>query len=164
MTLGLQLVSILCLTSGLLVAGTVAVEDDTSQQAGSGCPEGWTRFGSRCFMFFHMSKPWTDAEHKCISVGGNLASVHSADENEFLRDLIERVSGYRRHTWIGGYDAVRERTWMWTDGTSFDYKRWSIGEPNNLGTEHCIEMNWRGNYWNDSRCEHWKSFVCARNM
>ena len=33
---------------------------------------------------------------------------------------------------------------MWTDGSRFDYRRWGTGEPNNVGVENCIEMNWGG--------------------
>ncbi|XP_059189846.1 galactose-specific lectin nattectin-like [Centropristis striata] len=126
------------------------------------CPPHWTGFGSRCFRFFWRTLAWVDAEKHCISVGGNLASVHNADENAFLRDHIETVSGARRHTWIGGSDGEREGQWLWSDGTPFDYARWSIGEPNNYGYEHCVEMNWGGNYWNDNRCYHHKHFVCVR--
>uniref|UniRef100_A0A4W6EUB7 C-type lectin domain-containing protein n=1 Tax=Lates calcarifer TaxID=8187 RepID=A0A4W6EUB7_LATCA len=119
-------------------------------------------------MFWSGSVPhdfqWVDAEHACIKVGGNLASIHSPEENVFLAQLIERVTGHRLHTWIGGHDAVREGTWLWSDGTEFDYVRWSLGEPNNYGIEHCIEMNWGGNYWNDQKCHHGKPFVCAKDL
>ncbi|KAM7411148.1 hypothetical protein PAMA_021230 [Pampus argenteus] len=130
----------------------------------SGCPPGWTQLGSRCFIFYHMAKAWTDAEHTCISVGGNLASIHNADENVFLARLIERVSGRRLHTWVGGYDAVKEGTWQWSDGSRFDYVRWAIREPNNLGVENCVEMNFGGNYWNDLKCYYPRPFVCAKDL
>jgi len=28
----------------------------------SGCPPGWTQFGSRCFIFYRTSRTWIDAE------------------------------------------------------------------------------------------------------
>ncbi|XP_033485867.1 galactose-specific lectin nattectin-like [Epinephelus lanceolatus] len=161
MASGFHLVFLLSVTSGLFIARTMSqtVEEET----GPACPPDWTQFGSRCYLFNYIIKPWIDAEAVCISLGGNLASVHSADENAFLRDYIQRMTGARVHTWIGGFDAVHEGRWQWSDGSAFDYKRWSIGEPNNLGTEHCIEMNWGGNYWNDSRCNYAKHFVCVRD-
>ncbi|XP_044207430.1 galactose-specific lectin nattectin-like, partial [Thunnus albacares] len=144
----------------------------------SGCPPGWTQFGSRCFIFFRIARAWTDAEvsdatktiiplftlRTCISAGGNLASIHSADENSFLRNLVIRVTGHCLHTWIGGFDAVKEGTWMWTDGSRFDYRRWGTGEPNNVGVENCIEMNFRGSFWNDGRCSWTRPFVCAKDL
>ncbi|XP_053174064.1 galactose-specific lectin nattectin-like [Scomber japonicus] len=118
---------------------------DNSDEQVSRCPSGWTQFGSRCFIFYRQARLWNDAEHFCISIGGNLASIHSADENAFLSDLIFRVSGARHHTWIGGYDAVKEGTWLWSDGSKFSYFRWYVRQPDNAGgKEHCIEMNFGG--------------------
>ncbi|XP_053174061.1 galactose-specific lectin nattectin-like [Scomber japonicus] len=170
MASGCHFVFFLCLTSGLFIAGTVtqsATDNSDEQVSGcpSGCPSGWTQFGSRCFVFYRRTRAWTDAEHFCISIGGNLASIHSADENAFLSDLVLRVSGHRHHTWIGGYDAVKEGTWLWSDGSKFSYFRWYVREPNNLGgKEHCIEMNFGGLYWNDLPCTHGRSFVCGKDL
>uniref|UniRef100_A0A8C4NYT3 C-type lectin domain-containing protein n=1 Tax=Dicentrarchus labrax TaxID=13489 RepID=A0A8C4NYT3_DICLA len=155
-----------CLLHTLQITGTAEMsttDDDTNKEVSS-CPPGWTQFGSRCFIFFHSPKTWIDAEHTCISAGGNLASIHSADENVFLRNLIVQVTSQHLHTWIGAHDGVQEGKWMWSDGSKFDYQRWSIGEPNNYNIEHCAEMNWGGNYWNDSQCQHGKHFVCAKDL
>ncbi|XP_070766236.1 galactose-specific lectin nattectin-like isoform X2 [Enoplosus armatus] len=153
----------ICLTSRVLISGTMSATDGPDNP-GSGCPPGWTQFGSRCFIFHFTPKTWTDAEHTCIAAGGNLASIHNAEENVFLKNVVERVTGRASHTWIGGFDAVTEGKWMWTDGSKFDYARWSLREPNNLGTEHCIEMNWGGSYWNDSKCRHRRHFICAKDI
>ncbi|GLD70221.1 galactose-specific lectin nattectin-like protein [Lates japonicus] len=106
-----------------------------------------------------------DAENICLSLGGNLASVHSAAENRLLRELIRKGSGSYVHTWIGGYDGIKEGQWMWTDGSNFDYQIWGPGEPNNHGgAENCIEMNWAVEYWNDLPCFYGKPFVCAKDL
>ncbi|KAM4562499.1 lactose-binding lectin l-2-like [Odontesthes bonariensis] len=112
MASGFHLVFFFCSISGLLI-----VESRSVQGAGEvpvppgcspGCPPGWTQFGSRCFIFYHTAKNWIDAEHFCMSIGGNLASVHSADESLFLSELVKRVTGVHHHTWVGGFDAVAE--------------------------------------------------------
>ncbi|XP_053174063.1 galactose-specific lectin nattectin-like [Scomber japonicus] len=132
------------LSMGRVVEVTQSATDNSDEQV-SRCPSGWTQFGSRCFIFHRHGRTWNDAENLCISIGGNLASIHSADENAFLSDLIFRVSGHRHHTWIGGYDAVKEGTWLWSDGSKFNYFRWYLREPNNHGgRENCIEMNFGG--------------------
>ncbi|XP_071314805.1 lectin-like [Trachinotus anak] len=60
----------------------------------------------------------------------------------FLRELIHKTSGSYSSAWIGCYDGIKERTWMWTDGSKFDYQAWGLHEPNNNGgAEHCVEMN-----------------------
>ncbi|XP_070766237.1 galactose-specific lectin nattectin-like isoform X3 [Enoplosus armatus] len=108
----------ICLTSRVLISGTMSATDGPDNP-GSGCPPGWTQFGSRCFIFHFTPKTWTDAEvaggtkaivtHTCIAAGGNLASIHNAEENVFLKNVVERVTGRASHTWIGGFDAVTVR-------------------------------------------------------
>uniref|UniRef100_A0A8D0DCI0 C-type lectin domain-containing protein n=1 Tax=Sander lucioperca TaxID=283035 RepID=A0A8D0DCI0_SANLU len=129
------------------------------------CPPGWTQFGSRCFAFYIQAKTWIDAETFCQTAGGNLASIHSAEEHTFLKDYINQVSGTYKNAWIGGTDAVKEGTWMWTDGSKFNYKIWNVGQPDSIsGAEICLEMNFLGNNWNDRPCSTPLSFVCSKNL
>ncbi|XP_032366313.1 galactose-specific lectin nattectin isoform X1 [Etheostoma spectabile] len=149
----------LCLSSGLLAAYGTFVP----------CPPGWTQSGSRCFGYFNQPRTWADAETACISFGGNLASIRSAAEHAFLKDFIVRATGTHKTTWIGGHDSVKEGTWMWSDGSTFNYRNWNAGEPNNCcGGEHCLTFNWgpalcTGN-WNDYSCNNQVSFVCSRDV
>uniref|UniRef100_A0A3B3WP01 C-type lectin domain-containing protein n=1 Tax=Poecilia mexicana TaxID=48701 RepID=A0A3B3WP01_9TELE len=128
------------------------------------CPSGWTQFGSRCFIFYYQYMKWSDAEKFCISIGGNLASIHSSDENTFVSDMINRASG-SRNTWIGGHDAVDERRWLWSDGSSFEYAHWYSNQPDNSGgNQHCLEINYGGDYWNDMPCTYTRPFVCSQDL
>nr|ACO82038.1 C-type lectin 5 [Perca flavescens] len=129
------------------------------------CPPGWTQFGSRCFSFNIQRKSWTDAENFCKAAGGNLASVHSEEEHEFLRTFIKQVSGLNRRTWIGGSDSVQEGVWQWSDGSPFNYRRWHVGLPDNLFlVEHCLHMNFLGMTWNDDWCAKIFPFLCSKKL
>ncbi|XP_028447983.1 galactose-specific lectin nattectin-like [Perca flavescens] len=143
----------LCLCSRLLAAYGQA-----------SCPPDWTQFGSRCFNFNIGPKTWPDAETFCQTAGGNLASIHSDEEHGFIKNYIKQVTGTYRHSWIGGTDAIQEGTWLWSDGSKFNYKSFYVGEPNNCcGGENCLVMN-SGNNWNDLACTNQASFVCSKNL
>ncbi|XP_072223469.1 galactose-specific lectin nattectin-like [Leuresthes tenuis] len=142
------------------------VDEPVPPGCSSGCPPGWTQFGSRCFIYYRTARTWIDAEHFCMSIGGNLASIHSADESLFLSNLVKRVTGAHHHTWVGGFDAVAEKRWMWSDGSHFNYRRWHQGQPSNHGgNEHCLEISFRGGtYWNDEICTDRNSFLCGKKL
>ncbi|KAM9750928.1 galactose-specific lectin nattectin-like [Menidia menidia] len=151
----------------VLIANSYQKEADEEALPGCSlnCPPGWTQFGSRCFIFHYTSKTWIDAENHCLSIGGNLASIHSAEENNFLSDLILRVTGRRHVTWIGGSDAVAEKTWLWSDGSQADYFNWFKEQPNNYGgKEHCLEIYLGGTFWNDRPCDVKTHFLCAKKL
>ncbi|XP_039674805.1 galactose-specific lectin nattectin-like isoform X3 [Perca fluviatilis] len=155
MASGFPFALLLCLSIGLLAASGEAL-----------CPPGWTQFGSRCFAFYTETKSWIDAENFCISAGGNLASIHSDEEQTFLKDFIKQVTGAYADSWIGGFDSVKEGTWMWADGSKFNYNIWAAGQPDNFrGGENCLVMNWgAAEIWNDGSCNTPLSFVCSRNL
>jgi len=92
---------------------TTTIQPDTSTHAP--CPHQWTEFNSSCFRYFSSRITWVNAEEECVTLGGHLASVHSAQENMFLQSLASGDS-----FWLGGY-PTGEGDWVWSDLTDFDY-------------------------------------------
>lgn len=44
--------------------------------------------------------------------------------------------------YLGLYDAFKNGTWVWSDGTPVDYKNWAEGRPDNsTGFEFCAQLH-----------------------
>uniref|UniRef100_A0A3P9N519 Galactose-specific lectin nattectin-like n=1 Tax=Poecilia reticulata TaxID=8081 RepID=A0A3P9N519_POERE len=111
------------------------------------CPTGWSQYGKRCFLFQNTQKDWASAERTCNDFGANLASIHDNNEHDFLKKLVKTETGSFQRTWVGGHDAEKEGVWLWSDGSKFDYNKWSSGQPDNTGSnEHCLAINYEGDY------------------
>jgi len=112
------------------------------------------------------------AEANAAAAGGYLATVTSAEENQFLFNLMTS-SGFATGGWLGGSDVANEGTWIWTGGaetgTVFwnglsdgsapanQYTNWEVGEPNEFWLhltppialdEDYLHM-WATGTWND---------------
>ncbi|XP_039538835.1 C-type mannose receptor 2-like [Pimephales promelas] len=125
------------------------------------CPATWMKFGLRCFKYFSHSATWITAERNCQSLGANLASVRNRLENDFLLSLLPSST----RTWIGGHDAIQEGHWLWSDGSVFLYSHWCTGQPDNLGVENCLEINFTSNRcWNDAFCTTSLSYICVKDL
>ncbi|KAM6952239.1 ladderlectin-like [Lycodopsis pacificus] len=109
---------------------------------------------------------WAKAEKHCVSLGGNLASVHNILEYEGIQKIILDSSQENKSSWIGGSDAEEENQWLWTDGTIFGYTNWCAGEPNNGGgIQYCMQMNYGGaKCWDDVQCSSNKPSVCVKRV
>uniref|UniRef100_A0A3B5LD70 C-type lectin domain-containing protein n=1 Tax=Xiphophorus couchianus TaxID=32473 RepID=A0A3B5LD70_9TELE len=127
------------------------------------CRNGWNLINGRCFKYVPSRMTWAKAERNCISMGGNLASVHSSEDYYDIQSLIRRVTHELKETWIGGSDAAEEGNWSWTDGTLMTFTNWCPGEPNNGGwRQHCMQMNYSGEKcWDDQRCAVKQPSVCV---
>ena len=77
--------------------------------------------------------------------------------------------------WIGAYESKREWNWKWSDGTPWNWTKWSPGwdgQPNNYGgRENCAMINWAYQddtfmdpKWHDVRCSRNVSFVCSKKV
>lgn len=116
------------------------------------------RFEGHDYAYFPEQLPWGEAEARCVSLGGHLASAGSAAENAFLRSL----AGARNdHSWIG---LSREEScdWRWSDGTPFDFECWGSGMPDSAcGVQDCVEL-WGGAAfrWDDYQCGRPRAFLC----
>merc|ERR1712185_677016 len=71
-------------------------------------------------------------QQQAQDLGGYLASLTSAEENQFIVDRYEENPLTR--PWIGLRQtpgaAEPDGGWEWVNGEPFDYENWSKGEPN----------------------------------
>ncbi|XP_052407506.1 ladderlectin-like isoform X11 [Carassius gibelio] len=96
------------------------------------CESGWSAYEGRCFRFFNFQRSWIEAEKQCLGYDGNLASVHSYEEYTFIQIMIKYQTQEATPSWIGGYDAVSEGNWLWSDGSSMIIQIWASAQPDNF--------------------------------
>ncbi len=84
-------------------------------------------------------------------MGGHLASITSAEENE----QVTRISG-GKPVWVGGIrkgdgNGPGADHWYWSDGQPWSYTNWHPGEPNNAGGwENRVHLGLQApGTWND---------------
>merc|ERR1712013_384975 len=131
-----------------------------------GCPSGWSRYENSCFKFVEVADYWSGAQYYCERNGGNLASIRSREENEFVESLTSRYNSYH---WIGGSDAVSEGEWVWSDGSSWVYQNWLPDKPDGGRNKNCLaidtmlHVNRPGDgKWRDWSCSQDKPFFICR--
>ena len=100
---------------------------------------------------------WSDARAVCRGLGGDLAVINSAEENDYLFNVVlmeETVT--KGKAWIGLTKDPYDSKWYWIDETPLEgnYENWNAGEPNNAsGDEDCAHFYKSEGGWNDHRCE-----------
>jgi hypothetical protein len=93
-----------------------------------------------------------------------MVSIHSDEENEFIRSYVEKRPDYTS-VWIGLKRNISDpQEFVWVDKSPFDYWKWSINEPNNAGgNEPYVEMRINGHgLWKDSSDNNY-TFFCEIN-
>ncbi|EPB80771.1 lectin C-type domain protein [Ancylostoma ceylanicum] len=118
---------------------------------------------------------WEEAERRCqrYRPTAHLVSIHSEEENDFVRKLIGDRNG-NFDTYIGlTREAGQSSNWKWTDGSTVDFEHWYLEDPSNNNNERIYERcsmmlisrpgdkdkRWRNFYCHNGSA---RSFVCKR--
>ena len=88
---------------------------------------------------------WTTSETWATMLGGHLATVDTANEENWIYDTFANYAGTNRGAlWIGLNDAVKPGTFVYSSGlTNVVYTNWAAGQPDELcngGTEHYVAI------------------------
>lgn len=119
----------------------------------------WTYKGVK-YLVFDDNLTWDQARAHCRSLGGELASIPSADVGVRLAAVVKPLS--RQSYFLGGTDQGVEGKWEWVDKTPFTYTNWNPGEPNDSGGEDYLHMLRETGKWNDISARMGDNgFICA---
>ena len=125
------------------------------------CPDGWNKFGCKCYKTSDTGLSWNKSRDFCVSHGADLVVVDSKEEMDFINELYV-------YFWLGATDAAGEGTWRWVDGTvlSLDNSSWSGGRPRGGVDRNCLWMVWEQNQykWADVSCEIRYYGLCEQNL
>lgn len=120
------------------------------------CKIGWQEWNDACYKLFTDQKDYSEASATCKNDSANLVSIHSAQENEFVRSLLGN-----RDVFVGFSDSDVEATFVWVDGSSVKYTNWEAGEPDDdHGMGDCVIVIGTTGKWNDTPCIMWYEFMC----
>jgi hypothetical protein len=115
-------------------------------------------YNRHCYEGFSTALSWTAARAACIKLGGTLATIGDAAENDFVNKQFTSNTD----TWIGLNDLAVTGTYVWVNGEPVNYFNWEVGEPNHVGgVEHTIWMRGDGR-WNDGNAVTLEAYVCER--
>jgi hypothetical protein len=79
-----------------------------------------------------------------------MVSIHSGEENEFVRSYVQKQAEYSKRVWIGLKRNISQG-FKWIDKSAFDYSKWNYNQPDNaVRSELYVEMLINENgVWND---------------
>ena len=103
---------------------------------------------------------WLDAQSSCAIWGGDLTSITTERENNYLNTIIpDTVSDY----WIGLNDRDVEGTYTWIDGTLFTHTNFSNTISNNELND-CVRAT-NNSDWESVNCTSTlSSFICKASV
>ncbi|KAK3585792.1 hypothetical protein CHS0354_010571 [Potamilus streckersoni] len=158
-----------CESSQPAICQTVRESTDVSRKTTKStqqveCSNSSVVFGTKCYLVvLDMPVDWFTAQDMCRDSGMKIASIHSLQESEFIKNLI--LARYRdspvKSVWIGLVESPNEGWFIWTDKTPINFFNWDDKEPNmNNETLACAELYALTGSWYDDDCFARKGFVC----
>lgn len=132
--------------------------------------DGWSACWNNCYKVFSTDEngiTWFDAQKACERLGSNLVSIHDMNEQMHVAALINSTSFVSNiyGIWIGlNRSVLHSPILRWTDGTPYDFKYWSFGNPNDAhgnidDGEPCVHI-WDSCLSPDDRFL-WNDIACA---
>ena len=88
-----------------------------------------------------------------------LVSIPDEETNSFVAANFAS-DGYENRPWLGGYRTGAGKTdFAWTDGSAWNYSKFSPANPDNPDSQKCVSMYTNGT-WDDNTCSGSLKFVC----
>lgn len=124
------------------------------------CPQHWLSWGDSCYRAYKGPKTWSDSLKFCRENQADLASLNSAEENQFVFQNVDATNGI----WIGLMKDKKMRLFRWTSEEKVGFKNWDR-EPDINGPGNCGEMVDYGSHrgkWNNRVCSTFLAFICEK--
>ncbi|KAM9821501.1 lectin BRA-3-like [Syngnathus typhle] len=129
------------------------------------CAPGWLEHDSSCYKKVVAPNGWLGAWHHCVGMGGNLLSITSSAEEDFVKDTMGNT-----RFWLGLSNQKCDDVWcrfvagsqelIWSDGETTTYTNWASDQFKSAEVASCAYVN-QGAYFLRGK---WRSGSCASSL
>lgn len=94
-------------------------------------------YNGHYYFVYDDADSWNDAKYKCELLGGHLAAITDAGENEAVYQHVSAQKESR--VFLGAYLTVKkdQEIWEWVTGEGTDYTSWADGKPESGEEREC---------------------------
>ncbi|XP_053409086.1 macrophage mannose receptor 1-like [Mercenaria mercenaria] len=129
------------------------------------CGPGWESnpLTAYCYMFVDQPLSWLDALTQCRAYRGQLVSIESSQEINYLAARMQSMNSLA--VWTGANDRGSEGGWKWINGKPFAFFNWAPGQPSGhaLGQgQDCVAMFTQSALWDDVDCTTRNGYICEK--
>ena len=117
-------------------------------------PKNVVKFGGHEYALITEQVTWHVARRLCEEMGGHLAVIETAAEND---SLLAFCKASKTEPWIGATDEVKEGLWTWVDGSAVSI---ALHQDNANGIQHYLLYHAGLGTWDDGDGGSRHLFVC----
>ncbi|KAG1673047.1 Macrophage mannose receptor 1 [Nymphon striatum] len=124
----------------------------------------WVSMNGFCYYVTKSSSEkldWHAARTFCRNNHGEMASLHSQAENDFLLRLIRKNPISLASVWIGLNSLGIENDFSWSDQSALNFVHWD-SNPTEYGQERCGVMVEPTGEWDQNHCSKNYHFACKK--
>nr|XP_049618946.1 lymphocyte antigen 75 isoform X1 [Syngnathus scovelli] len=136
------------------------------------CAPGWLEHDSSCYKKVEEPNGWVGAWHHCVWLGGNLLSVTSSAEENFVKSTMGEDTPF----WLGLSNQKCDDVWCrfeggsqkltWSDGKTTTHTNWASDQFKSADVASCAYVNQGANYspgrWRSGSCASSLAYMCKR--
>ena len=137
----------------------------------STCPVEWKGFKNSCYLFVTPADSiysyeseesnWDRARRRCRVKGGDLASLTTDDEANFV---YRHTKNLDYQFWIG-LRCCRSFTssyWTWSNEDKLNITNWNMVKPNISRAKQCVVILKKSKFWSNTECDNKHAWICER--
>lgn len=113
-----------------LLCASIAIQPDTARAGILTGPIVNPANGNSYYLL--ESATWIHSQAEARQLGGNLATINNAAEDDWVVNTFRNFGGTTRNLWIGLNDARTPDSFEWVSGDPSTYRGWANGQPDNF--------------------------------
>ena len=141
-------------------------KNNGSKKISNKVPKDAVEYKGHYYYIFNNCNTWEQAQKYCESLGGHLAIIRNAEDNNKLYNIMLQFGC--KSAYFGLTDAEHEGKWIWVNGEPLKYSNWHSGEPNGGPYENyaMFYIRFSDGTWNDGNfgagvsIEDTNAFIC----